>query len=1018
MSRSVVWSLWRRFSTLVLLLIFLGSVQVAADGTWERFPTQSDVQRAWSVYSAELEAAWPGRIRRENLRSIPYHDPTVEDPLNASGMMLSYDSLEIPREGGPPPENEYWVGFLRYDEDDGWEIRSQGRKFNTAAERDRFVNSLFQANPPSLQGFHVYGLNQRTGQYEGRDRQGAAFVRGFAEASGVKLPPPVISDRVRLTVKSTRVEEPWKDASGQLLRNLLVEGTVESASPIVSRSFHRMDPSVKQGYLHIQDGTFSAKGEFVAGETNTFVLAVYNEADLNAEQTLTFGPDGQLSSQVGTDDIGMIGPISDFIDDILDSLPGLDGIGDLPGPESAFEGLVGIILPGVVSILAGLMGGFPGPGSPPLPPLSPDSGGSGSGSDSPTEHTFSDGRSYREGGRYTFHDGKEYEVRDGEFVPTRELNQGERFVDPDGQERVWQGNQAWIPEDWQRQEQTNREYAAAHQADWEVESKRVNPHMAEAMEQIRQDFHQLENLEKMRHQVIFGPRDLDVLAGTETSGGGFQGKIDRVIADFRESGKMDRQAYEQIRRVYGLAVTGQIASHRELHSTSQIFHNTMREGLEGFTREVVTGADSEGKTSYKSMAVRSLAAVLTAGSSEMVYTPANSVYTMKDYVDRGGDSVVEGFLSTTKEVIKGEIIGRFIGRGMQAAAPKVAQIAGRVSKVAEGYFPNATRVVSQKVKSWTETLTKQRRSPFASKVQPPPKIPPKVSPRPSKAEVMERLKQYKAQQGGTPGLKLNNESFTKAAGAADLRGVPVRDQKAIQMVAQRHGVKAHFRPTNPDSKAWLESGRAHPKPEMLKTKTVGKLDTHLGFSKDKVGTVACKKPVMPKSRPPGMSDKDWADLSKRYDQRYTEFLDQQTKLDALVKKGEITWNKTTGEILNAKTGKPFAGDHDAFAFVDALTGKPVNPAVNRQINRELQSMGTTAHGEHVAWDYSKLSKTPPQGSPPGAQSPYDIAAGIDEKILGGHQAGGETLNTYDPLAGQNGDGWGASFWNGGQRVFD
>ena len=54
------------------------------------------------------------------------------------------------------------------------------------------------------------------------------------------------------------------------------------------------------------------------------------------------------------------------------------------------------------------------------------------------------------------------------------------------------------------------------------------------------------------------------------------------------------------------------------------------------------------------------------------------------------------------------------------------------------------------------------------------------------------------------------------------------------------------------------------------------------------------------------------------------------------------------------------------------------------------------------------------GAPPGAQSPYDIASGIDQKILGKHQQGGEALNTYDPLAGEKG-GWSASYWNGGIR---
>ena len=281
---------------------------------------------------------------------------------------------------------------------------------------------------------------------------------------------------------------------------------------------------------------------------------------------------------------------------------------------------------------------------------------------------------------------------------------------------------------------------------------------------------------------------------------------------------------------------------------------------------------------------------------------------------------------------------------------------------------------------------------------------------------MDRLKQYKAAHSrSAPGLKIDDSSFQPAGKPADLRGVPLRDQKAIQMVSHKHGVKAQFRPTNPDSKPWLETGRGHPKPEMLKTKTINrKYDTRLGFSEDKVGTVACKKPAMPSRRPADFSDAEFQELKERFLERSAEYLDQEAKLDALVKKGKITWNKQTGDILNPKTGKPFAGDNDAFAFVDAVTGKPVSPTVNRQINQDLQNLGATTHGEHLAWDYSKLSRVPEAGAPPGAQSPYDIASGIDQKILGKHQQGGEALNTYDPLAGEKG-GWSASYWNGGIR---
>ncbi len=267
----------------------------------------------------------------------------------------------------------------------------------------------------------------------------------------------------------------------------------------------------------------------------------------------------------------------------------------------------------------------------------------------------------------------------------------------------------------------------------------------------------------------------------------------------------------------------------------------------------------------------------------------------------------------------------------------------------------------------------------------------------------------------TPGLKIDKNSFKEAGVPPDLRGMPVRDQKAIRSVCDKYGVKAHMRPTNPQSRAWLESGRAHPKPEMLKTKTINDLDVELGYPKENIGTVGCRKPdPLPSAKPADMTDAHWGDLQKRHKQRMTEYTDQVEKLKHLEHEGKIVWDQKTGIIYNKKTMKPYCGDHDTFAIVDAVSGKPVSPRMNEQINREFQSLGATQHNEHVGWDYSGLPDQVPAGSPTGAQSPREIAEGIDRKILGGHDEGGEALNTYDPLRGEDG-GWTTHWWKGGVR---
>jgi len=478
------------------------------------------------------------------------------------------------------------------------------------------------------------------------------------------------------------------------------------------------------------------------------------------------------------------------------------------------------------------------------------------------------------------------------------------------------------------------------------------------------------------------------------------------------------------------------------------------------------------------MVLRALASTLTVGKSELLYTPANSLYTMKNYVEQGGESRWGGFFSATKDVVVGEAISRVFGYGMQMAGAAAGRVAGKVGEMAARRFPDATRAVTQKVKSVIHTLTKERHNPFARTASPPSVKVPKVkigadgrmtridtpstrstvksgykapaatgtdgtsirakSPDPSKQTNIGRSRSGAKRAG----LEINEKSFEPAGKPPALDGVPSRDNRAIKVVADKYGVKAYFRPTNPASRRLLESNKAYPKPEMLKSKTINKLDVELGFPKDKIGTVACKRPVLPPKKPPGMSKRHWRELKGRYAQRNAEFLDQQAELNQLVNQKTIKWDKKTGSITsNDGKNMPFAGDHDAFAFVDARTGEPVSEAVNNRINRELQSMGATSHSEHVGWDYSKASRDIPRNAPKGAKSPFKTKAGIDQKILNGHSPGGEPLNTYDPRAAANSrddwsvrsrrsgeqgwrrasstkeEGWSTSYWNGGLREF-
>jgi hypothetical protein len=338
-----------------------------------------------------------------------------------------------------------------------------------------------------------------------------------------------------------------------------------------------------------------------------------------------------------------------------------------------------------------------------------------------------------------------------------------------------------------------------------------------------------------------------------------------------------------------------------------------------------------------------------------------------------------------------------------------------MTPVKEG-FETLTAPIREGFEKLKDVLDTEVKNPFASVDAPAPaglsghRVPPKTD-----ADLIDGIRN--AKKTGEPHPGLREPGFEAANRPPDLAGMTGKDQKVVRMVADKHGVKVHMRPSNPDAERWVSSGKAHPKPEALKTKTIDADDVHLGYDKDSKGLVACREPKPP--NPADIPPEKLADVNKRYEQRLKEFNDEATHLRDLEAEGKIKWDKDTGIITDAKTGKPFAGDNDAFAYTDAVTGKPVSPFTQRQINRDLQAHGATMHNEHVGWDYSRLPDTPQKGGAPSSlipevpatgvpQSDFAKAAGIDAKILNGHTrgvAGAKPLNSFNPLSGKWETNW-------------
>ncbi len=179
------------------------------------------------------------------------------------------------------------------------------------------------------------------------------------------------------------------------------------------------------------------------------------------------------------------------INDAETILPGLGAKDALSGPEDISQALVGILVPGIISVLIGILGGG---GLPPTFGGFAVSVPSGPNLPDNTDgiYDFNDGRTYREGQQYTFDDGVTYEVVNGEFVARRTLKDGERYINPDGNKKIFIGGQSWYEEDWQRQAASNKEGLEAFRED-----------ASDALEQRRQEAAQAAQLVEMRKQQAY-----------------------------------------------------------------------------------------------------------------------------------------------------------------------------------------------------------------------------------------------------------------------------------------------------------------------------------------------------------------------------------------------------------------------------------------------------------------------------------------------------------------------------------
>ncbi|KAA6215113.1 hypothetical protein CP973_39695 [Streptomyces albofaciens JCM 4342] len=194
-------------------------------------------------------------------------------------------------------------------------------------------------------------------------------------------------------------------------------------------------------------------------------------------------------------------------------------------------------------------------------------------------------------------------------------------------------------------------------------------------------------------------------------------------------------------------------------------------------------------------------------------------------------------------------------------------------------------------------------------------------------------------------------------------GIPKTNQEKFRKWVNeaKHRYTIDIRPGNPDSVPWLKSGKALPKPEFLKAKTINSYDVQLGMKKAFVGTVGFFSPKDPGK---GAPEK----LKKRFAQRKEEYDQLKAKMAELVKNNKIKIHEGVvcgtysggkkvnnpdpcGNPKNTYKWAPFTGDHDIFDIKDAKGEKRLatQAAYDNAVASLKQGNMAVMHGAHMYW---------------------------------------------------------------------
>ncbi|WP_395715648.1 RDD family protein [Prosthecobacter sp.] len=185
---------------------------------------------------------------------------------------------------------------------------------------------------------------------------------------------------------------------------------------------------------------------------------------------------------------------------------------------------------------------------------------------------------------------------------------------------------------------------------------RPDPVLEQMVQQHKQEAQTLQDIHKTADAI----RNLQAQGNLSYTDGQSEKMLEKLNEMSKNllAGKPPSQ--EQIKKIPSLVGKEMEAetSRKEARET-----NWVQEGAQSTAREVFTGTNSDGETSYKAMALRGLLGVATGGQSEYGMEVAEKMYGVHDDV-MAGKSGMEAFTNAAGKVIFDEGVGRVMEKGM------------------------------------------------------------------------------------------------------------------------------------------------------------------------------------------------------------------------------------------------------------------------------------------------------------------------------------------------------------------